>query len=537
VKQPHEVAADINAERVERREREAADTEQRARVEQSESIERIVAAMRRSIVPIFAPAWDMSDDMITFMTGRRVGKTELFVRMQLVMAALCPNTINPIIYPTIVSAKDTAWKPLLRAKKEYFPDAKVRGDSIEIRPHSGDWEDAGQVRVGGCETAGDIGKWFGKPYGKAIVDECGNFASHLVDLIGDGLEPGMMDYQGRIPAHAPGGENPVIWLGGNPGVVLEGLWYELTNPNRESDVPLFTGTCHDNPYLKNPQEYLDRLMKRWRWTKDTPTFRRMYLGEWCEDEGAIVYPVSAERNLVTFEWDERAQRVALPTINPQGYPVPIEAWRFGIGVDVGMVDLTTFVVHASHPALFDEFILHAEGHSGLLDDEKAEVLERLVRSFPKATIVIDPGGGGRHLIDYLRRRKSIAARVAYKPHKIAAIRESRDGLLSGWIKIVDAECTKPLRDELRHLGWDEKREKHNPNQADHFADAMLYIVRYAGHYRTDPTKFAKKLSTQTQEGREQWMKEQIEKAARDLERRQRPRGRGPRRRTDERWYR
>lgn len=501
-----DLARNIHADRVEAREREEAAT----KVEVSDPIDRIEAAMRRSIVPKLQEMWDDPAEEVHTLTGRRMGKTELFVRKSLVAAAKNPKTINPIIYPTAKSARDTAWKPLLRARQEYFPDAKVRGDQVEIAPYGGDPVNAGMVIVGGCETASDVGKWFGKPFALGICDEMGNFGPHVEQLISDGLEPGMMDFQGQLSD----GSNPALWLGGNPGLVLQGFWYELTGPERISEAPFYIGDARDNPYIKDALAYFRRILKRKRWTWETPTFVRMYLGKWCMEEGVLVYPISAEKNLVDLEYDEALGRVVLPTHNGAGYPLPVDKWKYGIGCDTGQVDLFTAVVHASHPALFEEFIVHAEGHSGILDDEKAKVIERLKEKFPGAAVVVDPGGGGKHLIQTLQRRNKIPAIVAYKPQKAAGIRETRDGFLGGWLKVANHECTLPLRNEVSVLGWDDKREQHNPNQADHFADGMLYIVRYAAHYRSKSDRYKPGPRAGSTEARQERMQKMLDDHAR-----------------------
>jgi len=489
-----DLARTIHADRVEEREKAIAAT----RVETHDPIDRIEAAMKRSVVPRLQPAWDLGAEVIDFLTGRRVGKTEMIVRKSLVEAAKNARTINPIIYPTAKTARDTAWKPLLRARQEYFPDARVRGDQVEITPYGGDPVNAGTVLLGGCETASDVGKWFGKPFALGVCDEMGNFGPHVEELISDGLEPGMMDFQGKLA----GGASPALWRSGNPGLVLEGFWYDATGPSRSLDDPtFFTGDARDNPYINNAEAYFRRILKRKRWDWKTPTFVRMYLGQWCLDEGVLVYPIGP-KNLVDLPFNEAEGRVVLPTKNPEGFPLPLNKWRFGIGCDTGQVDLFTAVVHASHPALYEEYIVHAEGHASILDDEKAQIIERLRERFPGAAVVVDPGGGGKHLIQTLQRRNKIPAIVAYKPHKAAGIRETRDGLLSGWLKVLNHECTRPLRDELSVLGWDDDKVQHSKKQADHFADGMLYIVRYAAHYRSDPEKFKPRPKPGSAEARE-----------------------------------
>ena len=65
-----------------------------------------------------------------------------------------------------------------------------------------------------------------------------------------------------------------------------------------------------------------------------------------------------------------------------------------------------------------------------------------------------------------------------------AIRDMRDAIMDkSMLALPDAA---PWIEECNVLGWDEKREQHDPNGADHYCDAGLYIYRAMRHLSFDP---------------------------------------------------
>jgi hypothetical protein len=252
----------------------------------------------------------------------------------------------------------------------------------------------------------------------------------------------------------------------------------------------------DNPYIekmsgKPPLEHMMEILEEngWVWdpediTRTTATFARLYLGRWAQDSGSLAYPYRA------YAADGTPHNYAekLPTVTETGDPVVEDLWRYVIGMDVGFVDSTTYNVLASHPALREQYFVHAEGHSEWLDDQKVERALQLRKRFNDARLVIDPGGGGKNVIETLvtgrAGRPPIPAEVADKPAKAASIRELRDGMIAGLVKFLpDAQ---PLVDEMLVLGWDEHKLQHDPNGVDHHCDGALYSKRASVHYSYRP---------------------------------------------------
>jgi hypothetical protein len=427
----------------------------------AEVVGSVADRMRESLVPLFHEPWDARHPVTDLLTGRRIGKSEYICRLVFRGAWENPKSTNPLILPTAKQARLALWPILMRVRNEYFPDSRINDTEMRVYLPEG-----GTITCGGCEHNEDVGKWFGIPFEEACIDECGNFKSHLSKLHHDAIRPGTMDFRGRITRS------------GNPGIAMIGPWWNWTGPNRKANTALYVGDARQNPYIKDVQGYFGEVLEENGWTESTATFVRLYLGKWALDPGALVYPWDRERNGV----------IELPTVTETGDRVDPRFWRYILGMDIGYVDATTYVVAAVHPAVRELYYAHAEGHSEWTDDVKIERAAELRARFGDAKVVIDPGGGGKNVIVTLTQgrpgREPISATAAKKTDKPAAIRMVRDGLLAGTVKTLpDAE---PLVDEWNVLGWDLHKVQHDPNAADHYSDAALYAYRDAHHHEFTP---------------------------------------------------
>jgi hypothetical protein len=433
--------------------------------------------MRDELVPLFKEPWDARHAVCDFLTGRRIGKSESLCRLAFRGAWENPKSVNPLILPTAKQARLALWPLLLRVREKHFKEAKINDTEMRIYLPEG-----GAIVCGGCEHEEDVAKWFGIPFQEAIIDECGNFKPHLAKLYNDSIKPGTMDFR------ASGGGR--VTRSGNPGLICTGPWWDWTNDDRKVTTPLYKGDARMNPYIQDVMSFFLEVLEEngWFWDQETneasPTFARLYLGQWVRDLGVLVYPYKAYHEGKPFNYASE-----LPTRSETGDIIDAFSWRYVLGMDIGFVHETTWVVIATHPGLREQFLVYAEGHSEWLDDQKIERTHQLLARYPKMQTVIDPGGGGKNVIETLIKgkagRQPISAKVADKQAKAAAIRDLRDWILAGFFKVLPAG--QPWVDEVSILGWDEQRLQHDPNGTDHFADAALYAYRESKHYRYNPT--------------------------------------------------
>lgn len=411
--------------------------------------------------------------------GRRAGKTVAIVRDLVVAMIGKPGHRAAYISLTRVLAKRAIWNPLKKTLGELGISYQAKETDLEIILEGG-----GTIMLGGAADSDDLDRYRSLHYDLVVIDECGQQRdAHLRTLIDDILEPAMMDYGGRLT------------LAGTPGYVLRGLWYEKTGPRRSSTEPVYHWTIRDNPLFAGRAEaVLAAIRKKKNWAKDSITYRREYEGEWVQDAGVLVYPFDAARNGV----------VLLPTHTLEGWPLSPAGWKFGLGLDVGYVHSSAFVVVACHRALPHSFVCHAEKQTELLTSGVRATAKRLrempydagpplikgpwpfpVR-FPDMAAIVDSGGMGKVHAETMRRRDfGMALHAAEKTEKASAIRDFRDRLIDGFVRVLEG-AAEPLLDEWDVLGWNEDEDGHEDGGEDHASDACLYADRNLRHWRWDP---------------------------------------------------
>lgn len=399
-------------------------------------------------------AWDDTANLRCLLTSRRAGKSTLIALWLLEGADAQPNGVCVYIAPTQKHARRILWRILVQTARAAWGDrARVYESTMTVITPKG-----GTVRLGGCDDKAAVAPHVGEPFVRAAVDECGKFPSELLqELVEEALEPATVDYQGQII------------LAGTPGLLRSGYWHDLTGPARSMTYPVHSWTLFDNPHIPHARSFVDDLMQRRGWTAETPSYQREYLGQWCEDKGAQVFPLGTH-NVID----------KLPERSRLGGVLPESMWRYAIGVDIGWTDSTAIAVVASHPLDQREFIVGVSKHDNMLVTQLRDHLRMLKRQYRSAPIVLDAGGMGRYHAGELTKQWQMTIEPAEKLEKASHVRDVRDRLLVGRLVLLEGPCCDPLREEWAVLGWDEKREK--PDGVDHASDAVLYAVRRLWHY-------------------------------------------------------
>jgi hypothetical protein len=304
------------------------------------------------------------------------------------------------------------------------------------------------VWLAGCKNKAETGKFRGPKYRRAAVDEAQEFPGYLETLIEDSLDPALMDKRGELA------------LTGTPHPVPAGYFYAATTGDGGAKWSTHEWTVLDNPFIPHAEAWLLEKLKRNGWDATHPTYRREWLGEWVLDLGALIYPYSGEIN--TFQ------------DLPSG-----DGWTYAIGVDLGAsesVKSTAFVVACCRRGHPEVYVLRAEKREGLIPSAVAAHVERYLREFPRALVVVDEGGLGKGYADEMRKSYGIPVVAAEKTRKRGFQELVSGDLLSGVIKIHPWNA-RELVDEIQILQWDEAREGADERFEDHAADAFLYAVR------------------------------------------------------------
>ena len=466
--------------------------------------------------------------VVVLICGRRTGKTVVFA-VKAVRGAQGGEPGQWVVYITRTrkNAKKQVWPWIKKILRESNIPHKVNESDLSVELEGG----AG-IMLGGADDIAEIEKYRGFALVGAIVDECGIYPSHLLEvLIDEVLEPATVDTGGWMA------------FGGTPGYVLIGRWYEMSGPHMgtanggeeakdAASCPVYRGNLRSNPHLMSglpPEEraeaveaFLRSVLERNGWDESHPTFVREWLGLWAQDDEALVFPLSANSN----DYQGGGQGPwGLPATTATGFPLAQSDWRVVIGVDVGQTSPSAYVVLATHPSLKRTFILHAEKHSGQLIHEMEALLRKLKKRYAVRwggretlpAVVIDAGGMGKQHAEELRRRWKLPNEAADKRDKASAISVTRDALRCGRLQLVVSaggkNPTEPLSDELHVLVWNDDRDDIEEGQEDHCTDAMLYGYRRINDYtRHEPDPGPKR-------GTKEWHEQKEAEAIAEMERR------------------
>jgi hypothetical protein len=417
----------------------------------------VVDAAKRKALTLDGLCFDKEADFVrdparlkAACTTRRAGKTVADAAALLISAIDNPDTMSVFSTLTREMARDLVWSRLMRIREEY----SLGGDTNDTLLR---WElpNKSIVKCFGAKDRRDIDKMRGLSRVKlAVVDEAQSIGRHLEYMIDEVIEPFMVDVSGCIA------------LTGTPGPIPQGYFYDLcTVPGRAS---VHRWTLHDNKFLgEDPNVFLARLRARRGITEMDAGYRREYCGEWVVDMNALVFPWS-QRNHYT--------EADLPTRGK---------WTYVMGVDVGVEDADAIAIegwtdgdpHLWHVA---EFVQNHQSHAEMMGRVKA-----LCEKYRPIKIVCDPAGGGKRLIEDLRREHRLPIEAAEKTKKIDAIMVVADWLRTGAWRIKDDSA---LQADMLRIEWDPDARGVKVGKSFHsdIADASLYAAREARHYRARP---------------------------------------------------
>jgi hypothetical protein len=428
--------------------------------------------------------WDLDGlDVQALLCGRRAGKSTLLAYWIVDGGAHGPpGSWSIYVSLTAKHAKRAMWRQMKAAAARTGREHVVLEGELTIHFAGG-----GSVMLAGSDTEGEIDKFRSLAIYRVAVDECGKQRQSLLQYLDeDVLEPACMDHGGKR-AYA-----------GTPASVPIGWWFELTRLRKADEpelIPVGRWTALDNPHIKNPSSYFAKVLKRKGWHETHPKFVREYLGQWVLDFGELVFPLDRDRP----GWNSAAD---LPTHTIEGAWLDPARWRFSIGIDLGFVHASAFVVVASHPGLAHEvFVCSSEKHVGWIAPQIRDRLRALKALYPNAVVVADAGGYGKGIVEEIRRLWASYVENAKKTDKPGQIRLVRDMALAGHLKLLDRvpSLVKPvandgqydaandaLYEECGAMGWDpDDPTRPNPLAEDHAIDAMLYAIRRLHHYVQD----------------------------------------------------
>lgn len=384
-----------------------------------------------------------TNTFVSFCTTRRAGKSTAKAAKALEIAQKFPNCEVPYIGLTRASTERIIWKTFREFILKYSLPFRMIDGELKIKTLQGS-----TIFLVGADQTNFIERFRGQKFPIVLIDEAGAFRqSVLQTLVQDVLEPAVADYQGQII------------MSGTPGPVPKGFFYEATALKKHGFTS-HSWSVLDNPFLPHvTEEWLDEMLKRKGQTRENPSFRREWLGEWVEDLDALVYRYRRQKNDFTGD-------------------VPSGAYNI-MGVDYGFNDKTAFSIVSYHPNHRSIWIRHSEAHQGMIPSQIAIRLQQLIETFKPTHIVADTGGLGKSITEEMRRRYNIPIKAAEKTDKWAWISLINGEFIDGNLLVHDS-C-ESLKEQYLTLAKDDKGNE-DPTMSNDFADSVLYAIRYIHTY-------------------------------------------------------
>jgi len=249
---------------------------------------------------------------------------------------------------------------------------------------------------------------------------------------------------------------------GTPSASSAGYFFDADQLKQKSPWEAHAWTLLDNPHLPGAKEWLERKKIENKWSESDATYRREYQGEWVRDENSLVYQFNKVRNLAE----------ELPDVD----------WHYALGVDLGFVDSTAFVVIGWSEAVAETYVMETSKFTHLTSDDIARKIRWLDTEYEFERIVADTGGLGKMVVEEMSKRYSLDILPAQKRAKHDHIELLNSDFKKSKLLIVDNDENRQLIDELELLEWDlnERTKGRFVERSDcenHACDAMLYVWR------------------------------------------------------------
>ena len=355
------------------------------------------------------------------------------------------NILVPYITLSIKNARRIVWTTLREIERQWALGMEFLENQLIVRFPNGS-----QIIMGGCQDIAEVEKFRGPKYSLCVIDEAQSIKSSILSvLIEDILEPASLDLDGEI------------WMFGTPAASAAGYFYDA-DQLQKSSWDKHEWTLLDNPHLPGAVEWLKRKRVENNWDDEDATYRREYLGEWVRDENSLVYQFNKIRNL--------------------SEDLPDVEWSFGLGVDLGFIDSTAFVVIGWSEEVAETWVIESSKFTHLTSDDIALKIKQLDREYEFERIVADTGGLGKMVVEEMSKRHGLDILPAQKRAKHDHIELLNSDLKKSKLLIHDCRENQLLVDELELLEWDlnERTKGRFLERSDcenHACDALLYVWR------------------------------------------------------------
>jgi hypothetical protein len=304
-----------------------------------------------------------------------------------------------------------------------------------------------RVELAGIRDQATAEKYRGRRYRRIFGDEAQSYRDEILRwIVFNVLQPTLLKKGGDL------------MLGGTPGMIHEGLWFDICRSDEKkrrwpvdfSDKPW---TLLDNPFIPDPERFIEDILSSNGWTRETPAFQREYMGQWVIDTSGLIY-----------EWQGQFEEAP-----EAGYTV--------LGVDLGYDEGVGYVVcrMAERPHVY---VVEAFSATESLPQDIAPMIRQLCQKHHVNDVIADTSGGSKTTVEQLEQQfglKIYSAKSIGQQGKRANIDLVRGMLKNGTLHVCEA--AKELTQEWSVLPWDELRRNHMAGYQDECTDALIYASK------------------------------------------------------------
>lgn len=384
--------------------------------------------------------------------GRRAGKSFMVAVYMIMVCILKPD--QPVLYLGLTrdSAMNIMWKTLTQ-----MLSSVGIGYTPQISRGRIEFPNGSYIQIFGIDAADAGDRLRGQAWALIVGDEMG-FTKRGDDLLYT-LAPSLADYKGTMvlvssPSRAPMG----LFYECDVGVPSDS-WYRVSWTIREN--PFFahdTDVIYPGKYPNRAEEELgEAILHSYGGKSDHPAYEREWLGLWTFDKTNLIYPATEENEIHRLQDHSNG------------------AYQYAIGIDFGSSSDTAYAVLRFSEYSRQVECIHLFKQPGLLVDEMAIELEKLVERYRPVFIEADTGGLGLVPAEEMRRRYGLPINAAEKTKKGFYAALVRNDLASGYIKVLLPQCQE-LRTEWKKIVKGDDGEEMK-GQDNHASDAFLYAYR------------------------------------------------------------
>lgn len=374
---------------------------------------------------------------------RRFGKSVTFAKKGCGVAANNPGAQVLYIALTKDSARGILWdaveKELLR---EQVPFKSYYDQGIF------DFKNGSTFRFFGVDSGyNEMKKVLGQAYDLVGLDESGSMRIDVEMLIMQMITAALIDRAGSL-----------VMLGTCESI--PNTFYQRVTEGKHPDLPwsIHRGHTEESPYT-GPAFKLEKegMIARNPDVVNTSWFKTHWLNQW-----------SADDDLLIIRFDKSINRVdKLPGHTD---------WIYGLGIDLGFNDATSFTVDAISSKSPYLYRIRSFKAPGLDFTGVAKIIRELNQEYKFTFAEVD--GANKQGVQEMQNRHDlgITLKAAEKTDKATFLRLMGDDYKEGRIKHVGEGCV-PLESEQGSLMWIKDSDKEDPRCENHCNDGALYIWR------------------------------------------------------------